>query len=249
MPIGPKLEEVQVELDPIITKLDISVSALRDALRGADAKTLSDLHAQLVGALNISLSALRDALQGTGGKTLTDVHSALTAQLNITLSALRDAIVGTGPKTLTDVTNAITTVNSTLTSQLNITLAALRDALLGTGGKTLTDLNTGITNVDTKLGNRTSFVTGFITVTTAGTPVQGPDIAVAPGKAVVIAYHPSNTGLIGIGNSSDNAKLATGTPFILSGAGQAISLMVDNVNRIWVDASVSGEKVMYIVET
>jgi hypothetical protein len=192
---------------------------------------------------------LRDALRGTGGKTLTDVHSALTAQLNITLSALRDAIVGTGPKTLTDVTNAITTVNSTLTSQLNITLTALRDALLGTGGKTLTDLNTGITNVDTKLGNRTSFVTGFITVTTAGTPVQGPDIAVAPGKAVVIAYHPSNTGLIGIGNSSDNAKLATGTPFILSGAGQAISLMVDNVNRIWVDASVSGEKVMYIVET
>jgi hypothetical protein len=66
---------------------------------------------------------------------------------------------------------------------------------------------------------------------------------------VVIAYHPSNTGLIGIGNSSDNANLATGTPFILSGAGQAISLMVDNLNRIWVDASVSGEKVMYIVET
>ena len=212
MPIGPKLEEVQVELDPIITKLDISVSALRDALRGADAKTLSDLHAQLVGALNISLSALRDALQGTGGKTLTDVYSALTAQLNITLTTLRDA-------------------------------------LLGTDGKTLSDLNTGITNVDTKLGNRTSFVTGFITVTTAGTPVQGPNLAVAPGKAVVIAYHPNNTGLIGIGNSSDNANLTTGTPFILSGAGQAISLMVDNLNRIWVDASVSGEKVMYIVET
>jgi hypothetical protein len=212
MPIGPKLEEVQVELDPIITKLDISVSALRDALRGADAKTLSDLYAQLVGALNISLSALRDALQGTGGKSLTDIHSALTGSLDIALSALRDA-------------------------------------LRGTGGKTLTDLNTGITNVDTKLGNRTSFVTGFITVTTAGTPVQGPDIAVAPGKAVVIAYHPNNTGLIGIGNSSANAKLSTGTPFILSGAGQAISLMVDNLNRIWVDASVSGEKVMYIVET
>jgi len=182
MPIGPKLEEVQVELDPIITKLDISVSALRDALRGADAKTLSDLHAQLIGSLNISLSALRDAL-------------------------------------------------------------------LGTGGKTLTDLNTGITNVDTKLGNRTSFVTGFITVTTAGTPVQGPNIAVAPGKAVVIAYHPDNTGKIGIGNSSANANLSTGTPFILSGAGQAVSLMVDNLNRIWVDASVNGEKVMYIVET
>ena len=212
MPIGPKLEEVQVELDPIITKLDISVSALRDALRGADAKTLSDLYSQLVGTLNISLSALRDALQGTGGKTLTDVHSALTGSLDIALSALRDA-------------------------------------LQGTGGKTLTDLNTGITNVDTKLGNRTSFVTGFITVTTAGTPVQGPDLAIAPGKAVVIAYHPSNTGLIGIGNSSANANLSTGTPFILSGAGQAISLMVDNLNRIWVDASVNGEKVMYIVET
>jgi len=212
MPIGPKLEEIQVELDPIVTKLDISVSALRDALRGADAKTLSDLYAQLVGALNISLSALRDALQGTGGKTLTDVHSALTGSLDIALSALRDA-------------------------------------LRGTGGKTLTDLNTGITNVDTKLGNRTSFVTGFITVTTAGTPVQGPDLAVAPGKAVVIAYHPSNTGLIGIGNSSANANLSTGTPFILSGAGQAVSLMVDNLNRIWVDASVNGEKVMYIVET
>jgi len=237
MPIGPKLEEVAVELDPIVAKLDITLSGLRDALRGTANKTLTDL----AGQLDITLSALRDALRGTGGKTLTDLDTSLSTivgRVDITLSALRDALRGTGNKTLTDLAN-----------QLDITLSALRDALRGTGAKTLTDLDTRLSNVETRLGSRTSFVTGFITVTTAGTPVQGPNVAVAPGKGVVIAYHPDNTGRIGIGNSSSSANLSTGTPFILSAAGQAVILHVDNLNRIWVDASVSGEKVMYIVET
>ena len=45
--------------------------------------------------LNISISSLRDSLRGTGNKTLTDLDTRLAGvleQLDITLSALRDAL-------------------------------------------------------------------------------------------------------------------------------------------------------------
>lgn len=142
---------------------------------------------------------------------------------------------------------------TSILGQLDITLSGLRDALQGSGTRDLTTLEADVEDVATKLGNATGWQHGYITVSTAGTPVQGPNVAVAPGKAVVLVYHPANTGEIAIGNSSTTAvhptNGGTGEPIILTAAGQSVRLFITNLNLIWVDATVGGDKVMYITET
>lgn len=159
---------------------------------------------------------------------------AILAQLDMKMSALLSAIKGTGDRDLT-------------------TLETDLENIRGSGNRDLTTLETDIEDIAAKLGNRNSWQHGYITVSSAGNPVQGPDVAVAPGKAVVIIYHPDNTGKIGIGNSSENALLpgngGSGEPIILDAKGQSLVLYISNLNLIWVDAAVSGEKVMWICET
>ena len=138
---------------------------------------------------------------------------------------------------------------STDLAKLDIALSALRDAIVN--GTTPTDLLAVKNEITTLLGtqkNRSAWTRGTITVPTAGTPVQGPNMAVPDGFAVSLIYHPKNTGDIGVAESSAAANLSTGDPTILSGAGQGFDLKVTNLNLIWVDASVSGEKLMYVVE-
>jgi len=56
---------------------DISLSALRDALRGANNKDFSTLEADvesILAQMDIKLSELRDALRGTDNRTLTDLY-------------------------------------------------------------------------------------------------------------------------------------------------------------------------------
>jgi len=88
---------------------------------------------------------------------------------------------------------------------------------------------------------------GQITVSTAGTAVQGPNVTIGPGKELCVTYHPGNAGDIYIGNSSTSATSTDG--IILNAVGQSIWLKISNVNLIWVNASVSGDKVMWFVET
>jgi len=102
----------------------------------ASESTLSSILAQL----DITLSALRDALRGTGNKTLTDLDSDLAgiqSRVDDLKSAL--ASIGTDKLLTTpdnppnlDVslsTRASETTVSSILSQLDITLSALRDAI------------------------------------------------------------------------------------------------------------------------
>jgi len=127
----------------------------------------------ILNQLDITLSELRDALRGTGNKDFTtletDVESVL-AQLDITLSALRDALRGTGNKTLTDLdtdlnnilgqldvllsTRASESTLSSVLSQLDITISSLRDALLEPTLDTLV-LNNATVNSSGDSGNLT----------------------------------------------------------------------------------------------
>ena len=74
-----------------------------------------------------------------------------------------------------------------------------------------------------------------VTVATAGTPVQGPDIPVPTGFATVIRqrrHSGSHSGLVGfsehaIGNDSERAILNDN---------EAISVSVSNLEEIWLDA-------------
>jgi len=120
--------------------------------------------------LDISLTTLRDALRGTGNKTLTDLDTKLAdiyTRLDVTLSTRASETTLNAIKTKTDLltfdannylrVNVSTTVNP---PNLDMTLTALRDALRGTGNKTLTDLDTGLSNIygrlDVALSTRSS---------------------------------------------------------------------------------------------
>ena len=95
--------------------------------------------------------------------------------------------------------------------------------------------------------NTNSFVTGQQNVTTSGTPVQLTNLVIQPGILVIIKAKNGNTGTITIGNSSANA-LNTGTIFFALAAGQSVLIQLQNLNRIWIDSTVSGNGIEYLFE-
>lgn len=94
--------------------------------------------------------------------------------------------------------------------------------------------------------NTETWSSGRLNVTTAGTAEQLPDQAVPNGFAVVVKALDGNTGNIFIGKDKATAEGASSFPI---GAAQALTLKVDNVNDIWVDAAVDGEGVAWAVES
>lgn len=96
--------------------------------------------------------------------------------------------------------------------------------------------------------NRTSFTTKGITVSSAGTAVQGPNVEIPDGYSVVIKARDANTGDIKVAESQAKAQSATRDDYFVIKAGQAISLAIDNLNRVWVNSTVNGEGVDCIVE-
>lgn len=82
---------------------------------------------------------------------------------------------------------------------------------------------------------------GQTTVTTAGTRVRitVTSIPLTEGWVYIVPF-PTNTGLIYVGDVTVAAN--NGVPV---GAGMILPWRVDNLNEIYLDASVSGEKVGY----
>lgn len=83
---------------------------------------------------------------------------------------------------------------------------------------------------------------GVKTVTSAGT-----DEALASStacKKVLIQAQTDNTGVIAVGASGVDATVATGTGYLMY-AGDAIEMDIDNLNDVYIDATVSGDGVRY----
>jgi hypothetical protein len=95
-------------------------------------------------------------------------------------------------------------------------------------------------------GSRSQFITGQKNVTTAGTPEQLPSVSVPDGFKVIIMAKPGNTGDIYLGNSA--TILSASQRFDKLEAGDSVPLQVTNTNLIWIDSSVNGEGICYIVE-
>ena len=90
--------------------------------------------------------------------------------------------------------------------------------------------------------NTTGLGHGVKTVTTAGT-----DVVIAadtPAKWVEVQAQTDNTGLIAVGGSGVDATVATGTGVILS-AGERLTLLIDNLTDVYVDATVSGDGIRF----
>ena len=95
--------------------------------------------------------------------------------------------------------------------------------------------------------NSPSIKTLQIPVVTSGVPVQCPSFPVPEGAAFCVKAKSTNTGLISIGSSSDNALNTSGVGFRLI-ASQGVSLQTSDPTNIWIDATVSGEGVDIISE-
>lgn len=92
--------------------------------------------------------------------------------------------------------------------------------------------------------SRPAFAVGEATVAAAGTPVQLPAINIGQSCELVVKAKKSNQGAIKIGQSSADALAGK---FLLE-PNEAVKLRIDNANKIWIDAEVSGDKASIIVE-
>jgi hypothetical protein len=81
-----------------------------------------------------------------------------------------------------------------------------------------------------------TIISGQITVATAGTEVQGPDVALTDG--VIIKALPGNTKIGYVGNDATN-HVSSSTGFPLS-AGQTCIIQVANLNELWFDMETGG---------
>lgn len=98
-----------------------------------------------------------------------------------------------------------------------------------------------------RMTNLTIPKTVTVTVTVAGTPVQGSTQAIPDGVKITVRAHPDNTGRVYVANSSANALAASGANCPLD-ANQAQDFHLKNLNMLWCDAAVSGEKVLLTFE-
>jgi hypothetical protein len=84
-------------------------------------------------------------------------------------------------------------------------------------------------------------LSGQVTVTTAGTAVQGTSQV---GHLFAVKAHPDNTDAVWVGN--DDAGDVTSSNGYPLDAGETVVLVLGNLNQAWFDADVSGEKVCWI---
>ena len=82
-------------------------------------------------------------------------------------------------------------------------------------------------------------ISGQVTVATAGTAVQGPNIELSNG--VYIGALGANTGYMYIWHATGDGRGG----YQLA-AGKSVPVQVQNLNQLWFDASVNGEKICWL---
>lgn len=89
----------------------------------------------------------------------------------------------------------------------------------------------------------TAVTDGRQVVTTAGTRVQ---LTAGAAKIVIITAETDNTGIVVVGGSTVVAALATrrGTPLY---PGDSLTILVDDLSDIYIDSTVNGEGVTYVI--
>ena len=95
-----------------------------------------------------------------------------------------------------------------------------------------------------------ALLSGQITVTTAGTAVQGP--STPAGKIFALKAHPDNTDTVWFGNDdADDVTSSNGFPL---NPGEGVTIDIDaiettpasNLAALWFDADVNGEKICWL---
>jgi hypothetical protein len=92
-----------------------------------------------------------------------------------------------------------------------------------------------------------SIKTGQKNVTTSGTPVQIDAIDLQGKQEVAVKAKLSNTGIISVGFSSATALKTSSSHFKLY-AGDSVRVVVDDLDEVWIDSTVNGEGIEYILD-
>ena len=92
--------------------------------------------------------------------------------------------------------------------------------------------------------NMTSFETGSLAITAAGTAEQLTAHRIPQGFAVTLRARVTNTGYIYIGESKAKAE----AHHVMLEAGACVTIQTDNVSDVWADCSVNGETIEWIME-
>ena len=87
-----------------------------------------------------------------------------------------------------------------------------------------------------------AILSGQITVTTAGTAVQGTDTIT--GGDFILKAHPDNSDTIWVGN--DGAEDITASNGFPMSPGESLIINTPNLSKYWFDADSSGDKVCWI---
>lgn len=85
-------------------------------------------------------------------------------------------------------------------------------------------------------------LSGQITVSTAGTAVQGTN---QPGTLFAIKAHPDNADTIWAGND-DAGDVTSSNGFPLNPSDAAVIVQAANLNQFWFDADANGDKVCWL---
>jgi len=96
------------------------------------------------------------------------------------------------------------------------------------------------------LSNPEEIAVRTLTVPTAGTPRQFPDVQIPDGCEVAIEALSTNTGTVYVANSSVDATDPTQSKALL--AGNAVGYKIKNPKQLWLNSTVNGEGVTWTVE-
>ena len=83
-------------------------------------------------------------------------------------------------------------------------------------------------------------LSGQITVTTAGTAVQGSNVS---GNLFALKAHPDNADSAWVGEASGDVANTNGYPL---DPGESIVLELANLNHLWFDAETNGDRVCWL---
>jgi hypothetical protein len=83
-------------------------------------------------------------------------------------------------------------------------------------------------------------LSGQITIAATGTAQQGSDV---PGTLFALKAHPDNTDTVWVGEVAGDVSSANGFPL---NSGESVVVQVANLNHLWFDADVNGEKICWL---
>lgn len=224
--------------DTLAAQLDITLSALRDALRGGSNRTLTDIYNAFSEFNELSLAD--GTATGSTATTLTDTNQDWGTDTWANTWVRIETGTGAGQvRRISSNTSNTLTIASAWTTNPDTTSTY---RIFGAP-----ELVTELEALNTKQASRTSFDGETITLDASGganDELQGSNIAVAPGKDIIIKADPNNAGEVWIRAASLGANKFPLFP------NDAIATTLDNFNRLWFyNPQASASKVYLYSET